>query len=268
MIRLFENNPVAVGLASALAVLIVVSLLLGVAWSLPPSVPKDDAETGESDLGLDVPELAANEPMERYAVITERPLFNADRQPYVPSGEGEEGAEGEEELAEEEVEAPELELAGVIITPAIRMVTLRQKEGGESLIAFEGQPLEGNFGTWQVSDIEPRTVTLTSDGGGELSLELQVHDIAMAPPPKPQQDAGESESEPGAQQAAQRDSERPLTRAEEIRQRIAERREELRRAAEAEQEGEDEPEQPRDYQSAIQQMIRGGNKQDKDDNEQ
>lgn len=268
MIRQFENNPLGVALASALALLVVLSLLLGVIWSLPPTTPQNEFGSGEGDMVLDVPELVDNEPMERYAVITERPLFNADRQPYVPSGEGEEGAEGEEELAEEEVEAPELELAGVIITPSIRMVTLRQKGEGDSLIAFEGQPLEGDFGTWQVSDIEPRSITLASDGGGEFKLELQVHDVAMASPPKTEKAPDQSETESGAEQAVQRDSDRPLTRAEEIRQRIAERREELRRAAEAEQESQEEPAQAQDYQSAIQQMIRGRNNQENDENEQ
>ena len=84
-------------------------------------------------LALDVPELNDSEPLEAYTVITERPVFNASRQPVIE----EDLADEDEELAEEEVDAPEVELAGVIITPSIRMVTLRSKDQSESLVALK-----------------------------------------------------------------------------------------------------------------------------------
>jgi hypothetical protein len=207
---------------------------------------------------LDVPELNDSEPLETYSVITERPVFNASRQPII-----EEGLAGEdEELVEEEVDAPEVELAGVVITPSIRMVTLRSKDQSESLVAFEGQPLEGNYGSWHVSHIEPREITLSSADGEELQLKLQVHDVKIEEPPEMEKDESGEASE-SAKQAE--DSDEPLSRAEEIRQRIAQRREELRRAAE-DKEQDEAP--PADYRQAIQSMINGsGRKQKQDENE-
>lgn len=255
MIKWFEGNPVGVVLGSVCAGLLLVLLLLGVIWSLPPSASVTDSGGDDADFSLDIPELAENEPIEAYAVITERPVFNESRQPVL---EDESDGAGEDELVEEEIDAPEFELAGVIITPSIRMVTLKSKDQPESLVAFEGQPLEGNYGSWQVSRIEPRQITLASGQGEEVQLQLQIHDMTIEAPPKP-----ESAATAGADaQANDEGGDQPLTRAEEIRQRIAERREELRRAAE--EESQDQPEQ--DYRSTIQSMIRGTKppEQDKD----
>lgn len=248
MIKWFEGNPVGIVLGSVCAGLLVVLLLLGVIWSLPPSASDAELAGEDTDFSLDIPELAENEPIEAYAVITERPVFNETRQPVL---EDESDGAVEDELVEEEIDAPEFELAGVIITPSIRMVTLKSKDQPESLVAFEGQPLEGNYGSWQVSRIEPRQITLASGSGEEVQLKLQIHDMTIAAP-KP---AAESAAKAGANEQASDDGgDQPLSRAEEIRQRIAERREELRRAAE--EESQDEPEQM-DYRSSIQSMIRG-----------
>ena len=163
-------------------------------------------------------------------------------------------AENEDDLlSEEEVDAPEVELAGVIITPSIRMATLRAKDEQESLVAFEGQPLEGNYGSWHVSRIMPREVTLSSGNGENVQLKLQVHDVTIAAPPQPQPKAGADTQAPVAA-AGEGESDQPVSRAEEIRQRIAERREELKRAAEEKGES---PAKPADYQSAIRSMMSG-----------
>ena len=117
----FEDNPLGVALASVATLLLLVLLLLAVAWSLPPRAagPAD----GEDGQGLDarVPELAPAPPIEQFAVITERPVFNESRRPELP-GEEEGEAEGEE-VAETVVNAPEVELSGVVITPSVRMAT-------------------------------------------------------------------------------------------------------------------------------------------------
>jgi hypothetical protein len=133
-------------------------------------------------------------------------------------------------------------------------------------VAFEGQPLEGNYGTWKVSHIEPREITLTSANGEELQLKLQVHDIKIEQPPEMEKDDSGETSE-SAKQARDSDSDEPLSRAEEIRQRIAQRREELRRAAEDREH--DEAEAPAvDYRQAIQSMVSGTRrKKEQDENE-
>jgi hypothetical protein len=266
VIKWLEGNPVGASLASICAGLLLVSLLLGVVWSFPPSAP--DTGAGEEDgvSELNIPELEDSEPLESYSVITERPVFNESRLPVL-----DDAADGEvdELLADEDVDAPEVELAGVIITPSIRMVTLKSKERPDSLVAFEGQPLEGNYGSWQVSRIAPREVTLSSDNGEELVLKLQVHDAIIEAPPKMETEGKDRDKQVPAEKVADNeDPDRPLTRAEEIRQRIAQRREELRRAAaqEGQEPGQDQtPEEKQDYRSAIQSMVSGRRQQERSD---
>lgn len=252
-----EGNLVGRVLAGVAAGLVVISLLLGVIWSLPPTGSDGGAEGAGDAPRPEVPQLPESEPIEHYAVVTERPVFNESRQPEL---ELDLAQEGEDEPPETEVDAPEVELAGVVITPSIRMVTLRQKkEQGESLVAFEGQPLRGDYGSWHVSRIEPREITLASGDGEELQLKLEVHDAKIAPPPKAKaQPKAQDESDTSGERQASagsgaRSDEEPLTRAEEIRQRIQERREELRRAAE--EEAASGQEQTQNYRQAIQSMI-------------
>ena len=266
MIRWMEENPAAVVLIAFSGILVLVALMLSVVWSLPPSATQQEQAEVAGELSLDVPELLNSEPIDRYAVITERPAFNASRQPQALLDTDESELEDD---PEEDVDAPEVELAGVIITPSIRMVTLKPKEGSESLVAFEGQPLEGDYGSWHVSNIEPRKVTLSSGQGEEMELSLAVHDQTMQAPARQEEEKSEPDS-PDDSQTAQRDSDQPLTRAEEIRQRIAERREELKRAAEeqsAEPADTVAEDKPVPYRSVMEQMIAAGkDKQAKDEN--
>jgi hypothetical protein len=263
MIRLLEGNPVGIVLAAVSGAFVFAALILGLLWALPPIATTDEPGAEESALKQDVPELPETEPMERFAVITERPVFNPTRQPQLTEG-------GEEELEdelEEEVDAPDLTLAGVVITPSIRMVTLKQPDEKVSLVAFEGQPLEGDFGSWHVSRVEPRQITLSSGTGQERQLALEVHKEKIAEPPEPKPAKGGDEKSAAASSDTGED--RPMTRAEEIRQRIAERREELRRAAEAEEAGESAEQQearPVNYRSAINAMI-GAKKKETSDEE-
>ena len=270
MIKWFEDNPVGKALISICGGLIVVAMLLAVIWMLPPSAPSMDAEDESHVASLDLPELQATEAIEKYAVITERPIFNESRLPDLTLGLNE---NPDEELQQEDIGAPDMVLAGVIITPSLRMATLREKGNETSLVAFEGRPLEGNFGTWQISRIEPREVTLSSGDGEEVQLQLQIHDMKIAEPPKAEKPAGESDVQAKRELAA-RESGQPLSRAEEIRQRIAERREELRRAAEADKEG-NSPANPQSkkeprkqsYKDAIQSMMKRKD-QDKSENDE
>jgi len=252
VIRWLENNPAGQVFAAIAGALLALMLVLGVVWSLPPDAGATEADEDGQAQAADVPRLPESPPIEDFAVVTDRPVFNESRQPELEvDAEAEGEADGAGELAENEVEAPEFELAGVVITPSLRMVTLRQKKARQSLVAFEGQPLQGDYGSWHVSRIAPREITLASGDGREVQLHLQIHDAKIEPPPKPkpEQVAQEKAGEEGEAAA---EGDRPMTRAEEIRQRIAERREELRRAA-AEQQSGEKP--ATDYQTAIQSMI-------------
>lgn len=261
MISWLEDNLVGKVLAGLCAALIVLMLLLGVAWTLSPSGSGSDDAGDEALQTLDIPELKAGEPIEKYAVVTERPVFNQGRQPEIAAELDEEDPGVEDEP---EIEAPKVELAGVVITPSLRMATLKPEGETESLVAFEGQPLEGNYGSWQVSRIGPRDVTLRSGSGEEVRLELQIHDAVITEPPKLEPKPATRQADATPEQQAADDA--PLSRADEIRQRIAERREELRRAAE---EGDGEAkERPADYRSAIQALMSRNKNQAEDENEQ
>jgi hypothetical protein len=258
MIRWLEDNPLGIVLASVCGGLLVMSLLLAVIWALPASSPSAGLESESTVPGLELPELAVSEKIDKYVVITEHPVFNNTRLPVIDP-DLDDGLD--EELLEEDVDAPDVQLTGVIITPSIRMATLKLEGEQLSLVAFEGKPLEGNFGSWQVSRIDHREVTLSSGGGEEIQLKLEVHGVAMAEPPKPKPPkAGKS----GKDSPARQGEDQPLSRAEEIRQRIAERREELRRAAEENEQGEQDEQMS--YQQAIQAMM-GKKRRDKSKNE-
>ena len=246
MIKLLEENPLGLGLASVCAALALVSILLAVIWMVPPSTSSVSAEDDGLVAGLNLPELRAVGTIDEFAEITNRPAFNETRLPVInlDIGEGD-----EDELLVEEVDAPEVELAGVIFTPSLRMATLRTQGEQQSLVAFEGQPLEGNYGTWQITRIEPREVTMASAEGEEVRLELKVHNATIEAPPKLAETTADP-STPGERKVSGDSEDEPLSRAEEIRQRIAERREELRQAAETE-----EAAPPKEYQQSIRSLM-------------
>jgi general secretion pathway protein N len=251
MNRLLQDNPVGLILAGVGAFLLLCTLVITV-WSF---MPLDDIEQAEADPDastvVQIPELAESQPLENYSVIVQRPVFNETRLPIVDADLE------SDELAEEAVVGDEtdleVELSGVVITPTLRMATLKRTDGSKSLVAMEGRYLEGEFGSWQLSRVDSREVTLTSATGKELQLELQVHDETIEPPELPVEP--EEETPASTETAnAEPDDNAPMTRADEIRQRIAERREELRQQAEEEgREGENEA-QP-SYEEAIRAMI-------------
>jgi len=258
-----NGNPVGKALAGGSSGLVAVIILLAVVWALPPSGSKGEAGESGGDLSGNVPQLGAARPIEEYAEITNRPVFNPSRQPVIGAADSEE--EDEELAGAEDVDAPDVELAGVVITPEVRVATLRLKDSPESLMAFEGQPLEGDFGSWRLSRIEPRMAILESGSGETVQLDLQIHDAVIDEPPEPVAgDSAPAVSEAG--NMAEQSEDQPKTRAEEIRQRIQQRREELRRAAEEGRQADPPPQV--DYRQAIQAMMSGRNNQEEDDSEQ
>lgn len=252
MSRLLHDNPIGLVLAGICAFLLLIMLIIFVGSYLPlGSDEVTEAELADGAL-INLPELAESPPLDNYSVIVQRPLFNETRLPVI------EAESDVEEPVEEVILADdtdlEVELSGIVITPTLRMATLKRPEGLKSLVAIEGKYLEGEFGSWQLTQVEKRKATLVSDTGKELQLELQVHDERIEPPKPPVVPAA-SEQTAGAkgQQPVQNEGE-PMSRADEIRQRIAERREELRQQAEAEDQAGTENAQPT-YEEAIRAMI-------------
>lgn len=159
-------------------------------------------------------------PYGKFAEITQRPLFNADRKPIPPDAL----------LAEKEPEAPptaplQVVLTGVIITPRLQLAMFHDNTTNKSVSLKEGMPLPGNQSGWTLVEIHPRMVVFSDPADKTQEVELKV--------------AGTSGS--AHQAVARKPSARSgtlvkdeaQTAAERLRARIEERRRELREKAEA-----------------------------------
>lgn len=254
----FENNPLGKALAWVCVGLAVISLLLAWAWNWPVSSEVEEVADVEPVATLPGSEAFELDPLGEYQVINDRPLFNESRRPIIGIEDEETGIVIDTPVAD----VPEVRLTGVIITPDQRMATLSPTGEGKPVIAYEGQPLDGEFVGWTVRKVYPRGVRMVSADGGALDLELMVHNQTIAEPPKPEPPP--PEEDPEADEEMLDEDGEPLTRAEEIRRRIQERREQLRREADQEREAGDEEqtEQRNQYQQAIRNLV--GRKRDND----
>lgn len=208
----------------------------------------DDVSVGASgqldEVEVDVPETGLAE-FNEYSTIMERPVFFSDRRlPVVEvADESEEDDEDIEEFEEEE-EVADLEavVAGIVITPEMKLAMINDQTAKKTMVLREGMSLEGEQAAWKLESILPRGVSFVSVDGRQTDLELKVHtsglDVGTAPPASRQrQEArrGGEEEQPEApeqQQTAEQASDEARARAEEIRRRVAERRAELRAEAE------------------------------------
>ncbi|MDX1460101.1 MAG: hypothetical protein R3348_03510 [Xanthomonadales bacterium] len=261
--KLLQNNPLGVVLASVCGILVVVGLALAMVWSRPASSGAQGDNAKLPDLDVAGQPAFDIESFSHYKLVTERPLFAESRRPDVIL-EDMADAEGLGEPGEV-ADAPDVSLTGVVITGEMRIATMRPNRGGDTLIAIEGEPLGEDYPGWAVTDVKPRRVNMASLDGDSVELELAVNTRTIAEPPKPEpKPEAETAAEAGSGEAAGEDA--PLSRAEEIRQRIAQRREELRRQAEENEQ--DSAERMRSqYQDAIRNMVNRRNDDD-DKNEE
>ena len=235
-----RRNLLSVVLIAGIALLILLALVSFLLFGRP-DVDAIEA-TGTSGAVLDRPvarnpELAE---LSSYATIIERPVFFADRQLPVVELAGAEEAVEEEPEPEPEVEIPELEatVAGIIITPELKLAMITDDSTNETLTLREGMALGGEKSAWKIAEIRARGVQFQTDGGRTEDLELQVETSALKPGAQPRpRTAQQSEQAPDqdapAEQAGSEDADaQARARAEEIRRRVAERRAQLRAEAE------------------------------------
>ena len=83
MIALLEDNPIGKTLLAICGGLVLVSVLLVIIWTLTPSGSFSDTEDENRLAGLELPEPGVTESLEKYAEITERPVFNESRLPVL-----------------------------------------------------------------------------------------------------------------------------------------------------------------------------------------
>lgn len=185
---------------------------------------------------VDVPETGLEE-FEAYSAIVERPVFFSDRRLPVVEAPSEEDAEMVEEEEVEEIEDLKASVAGIVITPEMKLAMVADEQAGKTFVLREGMSLEGEQAAWKLDVIEPRQVSFVSVDGREANLELKVNTSGLSAPAsaRASREASREESSDESQQQpqdAREASEEARSRAEEIRRRVAERRAQLRAEAE------------------------------------
>jgi general secretion pathway protein N len=237
-----RNNLLSVLLIGAIGVLVLVGLASFWLFGRPDVAAIDPAGRTPAVVDravADNPELAE---LSAYDTIVERPVFFADRRLPVMEVAAEGEAEPEPEPAVAAAETPPLEasVAGIIITPEMKLAMVTDRSSNETLVLREGMALAGEKSAWKVARIRPRGVRFETDGGDSEEVELEVETAALkaGTPPAQQRAAAVEQSQQRAAQAeeqadAQTDAQAEArARAEEIRRRVAERRAQLRAEAE------------------------------------
>jgi len=238
-----RNNLLTVLLLGAIAVL---GIGLGIQFVLLGRANPDDiAPRGSTEVTraeVDVPETGLAE-IDRYASITSRPVFFSDRQlPVIELPTEEELAAAELEPVEEEEPVSELRaaVAGIIVTPELRLAMVRDDAANETVLLREGMSLEGEQAAWRLDSISSRQVNFVSVDGRESLLELSVNTNSLAAGSSGLRPRGNGQEPSTAQDGEQSQPSEPdvsqqsdaRARAEEVRRRVAERRAELRAEAE------------------------------------
>jgi general secretion pathway protein N len=219
-------TPVLGGAVALFGLLALAQLAgLGRGYSLPVDVAPPPL-AGQVDLHEVLPPLP---PLEQFAAIRERPLFNPERRPELVEVVLVEN--GETEPVDETPPPLDVAITGIIITPEVRIAMVRPRGASESVVLREGMPLPGELGAWTLSRVLPRRAVF--DGGAGLppaEVELTVDKTVRSAPPPPV--AGDAQV-PGQVVQAGEDVQPGdvQSRAAEIRRRIEERRRQMREEA-------------------------------------
>ncbi|WP_430391595.1 hypothetical protein [Dyella sp. 20L07] len=144
-------TPVLGGVAAVFGVLLLLLLVgvgRGVKWGAPrPATPLPEMH----DQGLPSPL-----PLTQFAVVWQQPLFNPDRKPGMRAASG--GAS-----------LGDMQLTGIILTPALHMALLHDKSGDHEVRVREGDTLPD--GSWRLAELKPRAAVFES-ASGRTELEL------------------------------------------------------------------------------------------------
>lgn len=183
------------------------------------------------------------QPVETYADIGERPLFNADRRPLPVEDTKVDGtAEAEPPPA-----APlDVVLTSVIMTPQFQLAILLDNRSGKSLSVRVGQSLDGDLAGWTLKELQARKAVFTGPGG-DTTADLRVFDGSGGQAPSPAAapvvnaaatEAGSAPAAPpppaavpGGEGEPKTEALTPEQRSEMIRRRIEERRRQMREEA-------------------------------------
>jgi general secretion pathway protein N len=212
--------------AWAFGVVIVVYAGLGGRYSLHPDDPSRVPELPKLDLSRAQNPL---QPLEAYAVVGERPLFNADRRPLpapeAPAGEGDAPP----------VSVPlDIVLTSVIMSGEMKLAIVLDKKANKSQSVRVGSSLEGEQAGWKLVELDARKAVFEGPSGRN-EVDLRVFDGQGGEAPTPVASSAQAPADGATTDATAAQSAEPQTpesRAELIRRRIEERRRQMREEAE------------------------------------
>jgi len=221
----------------SLLVLVAVYAGLGGRYSLHPDDPGQVPPLPEVDLSRAQNPL---EPLASYAVVGERPLFNADRRPIPPETPPANPADAAPPPAPLDVL-----LTSVILKDDIRIAIVQDKKTNKSQSVRVGNALAGDQAGWKLIELGPRKAVFEGptgrteaelrvfDGtGGEPPTAVAAPAVAGDPNARTAEAAAAAAANPAAQAQPQENPQTPEARAELIRRRIEERRRQMREEAE------------------------------------
>ena len=210
---------------------------LGGRYSLHPDDPSQVPPLPVVDLSRAQNPL---QPLTEYAVVGERPLFNADRRP-LPPPENPDAAP-----TEAPPPAPlDVLLTSVVMSGEVRIAIVQDKKNNKSQSVRVGNALAGEQAGWKLIELGARKAVFEGPTG-RSEVELRVFDgtggeppTAMAAAPAPvvgdpaaTAAANAANAANPAAATAQDNPQTPEARAELIRRRIEERRRQMREEAE------------------------------------
>lgn len=226
-----KNNVFANGLLGLIGVLMLLAALQLFGWgrgtdSLEPE-PFDPTSLSQLEVIDDDKLLKISDKM--VVQITDAPLFNDDRTPYVPP-------------VEDPVSGPEIEpvdpdplkakVTSIIITDENSYAMVFDEISRQRVTLKQGMPLPGEQGLWVVNDIRPRAVTFVAEGEEPVELELEVFSgqLAGADSQAITRDTNRRNNRNKNNQNKDNadDKQAQKNSAEEIRRKIAERRAQMR----------------------------------------
>jgi general secretion pathway protein N len=207
----------------SLMVAIAVYAGLGARYSLHPDDASRVPELPRLDLSRAQNPLQG---LEAYAVVGERPLFNADRRP-IPVPE----AAGATDAAPPAAVPLDVTLTSVILSGDMKIAILLDKKTNKTQSVRIGSALEGEQSGWKLIELGARKAVFEGPGGRN-EVELRVFDGSGGEAPTPVASATPAPDAVADPNAPVAEQQTPESRAELIRKRIEERRRQMREEAE------------------------------------
>ncbi len=117
-------------------------------------------------------------PWESFAEVNARPLFNEDRRPTPPMPPD---APADQKPAR----ALDVVLSGVIITSKVRLAMVKEKGKEKSMTVKEGGPMPGEWSSWSLAEVKPRSAVFKNAAGESATVELIAVANSQKPTPPP-----------------------------------------------------------------------------------